>query len=125
MIFFSTHKNKDSNTVVQLYESLFTSEEDRSGPHDLSIYGKTKATYNKAVYGLRGKELSNFFKQEFTRVKTKAEFLSQTLQESPRKHKLRTQLENFKKETRELQRKLDTSSEETEKLNLGAASLTQ
>ena len=58
------------------------------------------------------KNCQNFFKQEFTRVKTKAEFLSQTLQESPHKHKLWTQLENFKEQIRELQRKLDTSSEE-------------
>ena len=55
-------------------------------------------------------------KQEFTKVNTKVEFLSQTLQESPRKHKLQTQLENSKKETRELKRKIDTSSEETEKI---------
>ena len=55
LISFKTHKNKDSSTVVQLYKSLFTSEEDRSSPHDLSIYSKIKATYNKAVYGLVAK----------------------------------------------------------------------
>ena len=56
--------------------------------------------------------------------KTKAEFLSQTLQESPRKHKLRTQLENSKKETRELKRKIDASSEEIEKFGSELESVT-
>ena len=116
LISLKSHKNKDSDTAVQRYKSFFTSEEDRSSPNDLSIYSKISATYNKAVYGLRGEKLSNFLKQEFTRVNTKAEFLSQTSRESPRTHKLRTQLENLKKETRELKRKLDTSLEEIEKL---------
>ena len=58
--------------MVQLYKSLFTSEED-SSPHYLSIYSKITATYNKAVYELSGEKLSDFLKQEFTGVNTKAE----------------------------------------------------
>ena len=67
---------------------------------------KARLLTTKQFMGLHGEKLSKFFEQEFTIVKTEAEFLSQTLQESPWKHKLRTQLENSKEETRELQKNL-------------------
>ena len=64
-------------------------------------------------------------KQEFrTSVRTKAEFLSDKLQESPRKRDLRSRLELSEKDSRELKRKLDSSFEEIEKLGAELDSVT-
>ncbi len=76
-----------------------------------------KVAYSKAVYKLRGKRLDLFLKQEFTREKNKAEFISDTMQESPRKRELRSRLETSHRDSREPKRKLNSSFEEIKKLS--------
>ena len=108
-----------------MYQETFIRDNiDESNPHVLSIYNKMKIVYSKAVYKLRGDKLASFLKQEFTRVRTKAEFLSDMLQESRRKRDLRSRLESSQKDSRELKRKLDSSFEEIEKLGAELDSVT-
>ena len=125
MIFFKRNKDKDSKSVVKLYQETFICDNiDESNPHILSIYNKMKTVYFKAVYKLRADKLASFLKQEFTRVRTKAEFLSDMLQESPCKQDLRSRLESSDKNSRGLKRKLDSSFEEIEKLGAKLDSVT-
>ena len=71
-----------------------------------------KTVYFKAFYKLQGDKLASFLKQEFSRVRTKGEFLSDMLQESPCKQDQRSRLESSEIDSRELIRKLDSSFEE-------------
>ena len=112
--FFKENKDKESKVVIELFKQKFGLHKNdlSSGPHDMSVSKNLKTIYSKAVYNLRGKKKDEFLKQEYIRVRNKAMFLSDKLQESPRKEALRETLELSEKRNRELKRKLDSSIEE-------------
>ena len=83
-----------------------------TGDVDLALLTKLKNT-NKSVVSKRGIKREQFMLEEFIPPKSKAEYVSDRLQESPRKRELRSALEATRKDNRKLKRSLEKSFEET------------
>ena len=83
-----------------------------TGDVDLALLTKLKNT-SKSVVSKRGVKREQYMLEEFIPPKSKAEYVSDVLQESPRKRELRSVLEATRKDNRKLKRSLEKSFEET------------
>ena len=119
MSFFKSNKHLDSDSVVGKYKEQFVGKNEG---HELeadpaTIYNCLNKLYIKVTYNLRGKSRAEFLKKRFTKPRSKAAFLSEVLNESPRKVELRKELQQKRKSNLELKRKLDDSIEVIEELD--------
>ena len=80
-----------------------------------SLYIKIGRVYNKSKT-LRGKALNDFGKREFTKVRRREDYISDLLQESPRKRVLHRELGETKRENVSLKRNLLEEKERSSKL---------
>ena len=121
---FQKFKGQSSEFYVKKYKELVWSrskvdlgneaEEGAigTGDVDLALLTKLKNT-NKSVVSKRGVKREQYMLEEFIPPESKAEYVSDILQESPRKRELRSVLEATRKDNRKLKRSLEKSFEET------------
>ena len=122
---FQKFKGQSSEFYVKKYKELVKSkskvelgnneaeEEERfTGYVVLALLTKLKNT-SKSVVSKRGVKREEYMLEEFIPPKSKAECVSDRLQESPRKRELRSALEATRKDNRKLKRSLEKSFEET------------
>ena len=120
---FQKFKGQSSEFYIKKYKDLVRSkskvelgnqaeEGAITGDVDLALLTKLKNT-SKSVVSKRGVKREQYMLEEFIPPKSKAEYVSDVLQESPRKRELRSVLEATRKDNRKLKRSLEKSFEET------------
>ena len=112
---FKKHKNSNKTSAIQEYRLNFMPENSED-VQDLAIYNKLKAVHDSTLL-LRGKKREAYLNKDFNHPRSRAQYISDTKKDSPRKKELRKEVHTLKKENTNLKRKYGESIGQLERLD--------
>ena len=118
---FKKYKDSNYKEAVEQYLQHFAVDKN---VQELTVYNRLKANYKRAS-SLRGAKLKEYLKKDFEHPRYLAEYISVKDKESPRKTKLRKDLETVQKQNTKLKRKVKESIDELRRADSEHEKLTE